>query len=242
MFRKFFGKAPPAALFPDIMPDAPVVVVGDVHGRADLLRRLLENVGEYPLVFVGDYIDRGPESAEVLAMLHARPDILCLSGNHEVMMREFLADPAGKGSRWLGHGGRQTLHSFGVPSVTRDADSMALQEARDALAEAMGPKMLGWLDDMPAMWMSGNVAVVHAAADPDRPIDQQNEQTLHWGHPEFMKRPRKDGIWVVHGHTIVANALVQDGRISIDTGAYASGRLTGVLLENGQAHAEAITV
>ena len=123
-----------------------------------------------------------------------------------------------------------------------DDDRTALFDTRDALAEAMGADMIAWLARLPSLWQSGNVAVVHAGADPDRPMDQQLDHTLHWGHHAFFKRPRTDGTWIVHGHTIVANPQARDGRISIDTGAYASGRLTGVRIEGGEAYAETVTL
>ncbi|WP_299684358.1 metallophosphoesterase [uncultured Tateyamaria sp.] len=242
MFRKFFRSAQSDAPFPAVAPDAPVVVVGDIHGCAALLHRFLERVGDLPLVCVGDYVDRGPNSAEVLRTLQARPDITCLSGNHEVMMRDFLEAPVKEGARWLNHGGTATLQSFGLPTIRHNNDSAMLNDARDALAEAMGPDLVAWLVSLPPLWQSGNVAVVHAGADPDRPMNEQSDHDLHWGHPAFFKRRRRDGIWVVHGHTIVANPQARDGRISIDTGAYASGRLTGVRLEDGEAYAETVTL
>lgn len=242
MFRKFFRTAPPETPFPAVMTDEPVVVIGDLHGCAALFELILDRASDLPIVCVGDYVDRGPDSAAVLQMLLARPDIVCLSGNHEVMLRDFLESPADKGARWLQHGGAETLRSFGLAAAKATDDRTALFDTRDALAEAMGPDMIAWLARLPSLWQSGNVAVVHAGADPDRPMDQQLDHTLHWGHHAFFKRPRTDGTWIVHGHTIVANPQARDGRISIDTGAYASGRLTGVRIEGGEAYAETVTL
>ena len=104
----------------EILPDQPFVAIGDVHGRADLMMRLLETLragpySELPVVFVGDYVDRGEQSADVLRVLHQEEDrskLVCLRGNHEEMLLNFLEDPAGQGPRWLRYGGLQTMGSF----------------------------------------------------------------------------------------------------------------------------------
>ena len=79
-------------------------------------------------------------------------------------------------------------------------------------------------------YSSGNVHVVHAGADPARPLDRQSAHTLIWGHPDFLRRPRRDGQWVVYGHTIVDVVAAENGRIGVDTGAYATGRLSAALI------------
>ncbi|WP_415919321.1 metallophosphoesterase [Tateyamaria sp. SN6-1] len=212
--------------FPALAPDQAFVALGDVHGRADLLNRALNRVGSAQVVCVGDYVDRGEQSAEVLRTLSARGDIICLSGNHESMMLRFIDDPAQAGPRWLRYGGLQTLASFGVRGTTPLSDGAALRRARDTLVEAMGGPLVAWLRDLPTRWQSGNVAVVHAAADPHTPIADQSSAHLRWGHAAFHQTRRKDGVWVVHGHTIVDAPRADEGRISIDTGAFATGRLT----------------
>ncbi|WP_299288166.1 metallophosphoesterase [uncultured Tateyamaria sp.] len=230
LFQRFVGQPD----MPDVAPDSPFIAVGDIHGRADLLARFLDTTPPHPIVCVGDYVDRGDSSAEVLRMLRARPDITCLSGNHEVMLLAFLKNPTGEGPRWLHNGGLQTLASFGIASVSQISGAEALMRARDQLYEAMGPDLIAWINGLPAYWQSGNVAVVHAGADPVRKLADQQIDTLHWGHPNFMKTPRVDGIWVVHGHTIVDAPSATQGRIAIDTGAYATGRLTTALVAPGR--------
>jgi serine/threonine protein phosphatase 1 len=228
------GRAAPVAFDAPLAPEEPFVAIGDVHGRDDLLGRLLDRLEaeepELRVVLVGDYIDRGERSASVLARLSSRPHLVCLMGNHEAMCLGFLEDPAREGPRWLANGGLQTLASFGIGGVTLGSGPTALEAARDRLAMAMGENLIGWLADRPLLWHSGNVAVVHAGADPLRALEDQEERTLLWGHPRFAAQPRTDGIWVVHGHTILPEPVVEAGRIGIDTGAFATGRLTAALI------------
>ncbi len=232
MFRKLFGpKKKKIVSFPPIAPDEPFAVIGDVHGRADLLEKLLKELGDsIKILGIGDYIDRGEDSVQALLMMNSRKDIICLKGNHEKMMLDFLRNPLEKGPRWLKYGGLQTLAAFDVEGVTETTAPDLLIKARDHMMESMGEEILDWFATLPTSWQSGNVAVVHAGADPALPIDEQSERTLVWGHPEFGETPREDGVWVVHGHTIVDQPVAKDGIISIDTGAYVTGRLTAAIV------------
>lgn len=223
-------------------PGEPLAVIGDIHGRADLLDRLLEKLAgsapDHRVIFVGDYIDRGDQSAQVLERLrslqqdsHGDPAPICLTGNHEVMLLAFLDGPAESGARWLRFGGLQTMASYGItPPAGQDVTEAEWLAARDGLRAAMGPQTEEWLRGLPYQWQSGNVATVHAAADPARPMSEQDPETLAWGHRAFESEPRSDGIWIVHGHTVVDSPLQAQGRLSIDTGAYATGRLTAALI------------
>ena len=239
------------------MPDRPLYAIGDIHGRADLLQELFDLIDtdqqssglEQPLaVFLGDYVDRGQDSRRVLQTLQtmqrsleadteSEGEMLCLMGNHERMMLDFLDAPEDAGPRWLRNGGIATLDSFGIDGVPEDAPPEVLEAARDALAEALeegNPDgIAAWLRAMPMVAQSGNVALAHAACDPDQPIDAQLPATLLWGHAAFLTKPRTDGIWVVHGHTVVSQPSATQGRIAVDTGAYFSDRLTAAILEPG---------
>ena len=231
----------------EIMPQTPFVAVGDIHGRADLLDTLLDGLEggldpDVPVVFVGDYVDRGEQSAEVVRRLMQTPsrfETVCLRGNHEDMMLAFLEDPAHHGPRWLRYGGLQTLASFGVPPVPQTGTEADWLTARDALAAAMGHDMIDWFYALAPLWQTGNVAVTHAGADPAQPIDVQDPSTFIWGHPKFESDDRQDGVWVVHGHTIVDNAIAENGRISVDTGAYATGVLSAAFI--GEGHISFVT-
>lgn len=218
-----------------------MAVIGDVHGCDRLLAALLgrlAGVGAERIVFVGDYIDRGEESAAVLDRLFAlwQADAgrhIFLRGNHEEMMLRFLDDPAAHAVRWMRYGGLQTLASFGIGGIGETADEARALRARDALAAALGPEKLAWLRGLPCLDASGNVTVVHAGADPARPLAEQSESTLIWGHPDFENRPRRDGLWLVHGHKIRDRVTAEAGRIGVDTGAYATGRLSAAVIRRG---------
>ncbi|TNC66853.1 metallophosphoesterase [Rubellimicrobium roseum] len=235
-----FGRrrAAPVPFDAPLAPAEPLAVIGDVHGRDDLLARLLDRLGreapDHRVILVGDYLDRGEGSAAVLRRLPARPDLVCLKGNHEAMCLGFLEDPPREGRRWLANGGLQTLASFGVGGLTPTSGPEPLYEARDRLAVAMGEELIGWVQARPLHWASGNVAVTHAGADPALPMEEQDRRALLWGHPRFAETPRVDGLWIVHGHTIVPEPLAEAGRVAIDTGAYATGRLTAALIGPGE--------
>lgn len=214
--------------FPPLAPDQPLAIIGDIHGCAGLLDGLLarvaiENPGAKP-VFVGDMIDRGPDSQGVLARIRALDGAVVILGNHEEMMLRFLDEPEDAGPAWLRHGGIQTLESFGITDPAADADT------RDALRRAFPPGLEAWLRALPCVWRSGNVMVVHAGADPRRPIADQNPRDLLWGHPGFGRFPRRDGLWVAHGHTIVPKPRQRNGVISVDTGAWQGGGLSAALI------------
>lgn len=224
----------PEPHFDPITPDVPVIAIGDIHGRFDLLERLPEPPAGTQVICVGDLVDRGEQSAQVLRALHEQPDIITLMGNHEQMMLKFIDNPKENGPRWLRYGGLQTLSSFGVSGVSQTSSGDDLERARDALQGAMGEALLDWVINLPTSWVSGNVAFVHAAANPLIPIKDQESRTLLWGHEDFGRKRRRDGIWVVHGHTIVDTPTIKGGVVSIDTGAYATDKLTAATINNGE--------
>ncbi len=217
--------------FQTIEPAEPLAVIGDVHGCADLLDTLLDVLKhEAPWarpVFVGDLIDRGPDSRRVLERLRLLPAAVVLLGNHEEMMLDFLDAPLERGALWLRHGGIETLASFGIAAAAPDIAT------RDALRRALGAEREAWLRHLPRWWLSGNVAVVHAGADPRTPIAHQNPRHLVWGHPGFGKVARRDGIWVLHGHVVQSRPNAAGGIISVDTGAWRSGRLSAAVVTAG---------
>lgn len=217
-----------------IAPSQPFIAIGDIHGCADLLKKLLKEINQSMLVVcVGDYIDRGTESSEVLRFLSRRSNTICLGGNHEDMMLNFINAPHTHGARWMRFGGLETLASFGIKGMRETASPEQLLNARDALVQEMGQDLLKWLGERPTHWQTGNVTVAHAGADPKIPISVQQPDTFRWGHPDFTKSTRQDDVWVIHGHTIVDTPTCDAGRIAIDTGAYATGRLTAAVVDEG---------
>jgi len=225
-------------------PENLAYVIGDIHGCGDHLERLLAKIDNdvaatgsphAELVFIGDYVDRGDESATILRFLATLtddfgPDVTCIAGNHEQMMSAFINNPLGKAKRWLRYGGIQTLASFGIapPSSMETPSAAELLDLAADLRDAMGPDLVRWLDGLPTAWHSGNLWAVHAGADPERPMDQQDPQTLLWGHPDFFEQERGDGQWVAVGHQPVKEPFAQKGRIAIDTGAVYGGSLTAL--------------
>ncbi len=224
--RLGLGRGPGPVMLPEGAER--VQVVGDLHGCADLLEALLLRLDmRHPSVFVGDYIDRGPDSRAVLnrlRQLDELPNVTCLMGNHEAMMLDFLRSPEAAGPLWLRAGGEATLRAYGVEVDTQDWVSMG-----QGLARALGRDMILWLRARPLSTRLGNLAVVHAGADPLRPIESQPADILLWGHPRFRRRMRRDGLWVVHGHVITDSIRAERGRIGVDTGAYRTGRLSAAV-------------
>lgn len=226
-----------------LAPAERLAIIGDVHGCYPQVLEMLGQLGAVDpspgrLIFTGDLIDRGEDSAKVITLLHSIQETLgthmvVLRGNHEEMMLQFLDAPQ-EASRWLRFGGLQTLASYGIGGVTERSGPEDTARVRDALAKALGPERLAWLRGLPGQFTSGNVSVVHAGADPALPIDEQSADVLAWGHPDFYSVPRRDGQWVVHGHKVVEAVEPRAGRIGVDTGAYATGILSGVLIDPGQ--------
>ena len=238
LLSSFLKKAKGPVFDAPVAPDAPCFAIGDIHGDYASMEQILIKIdavsqGE-PVIAVGDFVDRGPRSADVLAWLYhlskTYPDeFICLMGNHEAMLLAFLDDPAETGRRWLNHGGLQTLESYKIARRSDDTH----EALRDQLAEAMGEDLIAWLRGLPAHWQSGNVVVTHAGANPALPIDAQPASNLIWGHPDFDTALREDGLWIVYGHRIVEEPSADRGRIAIDTGAYATQCLTAARVEPG---------
>ena len=224
----------------EMTPERPFYAIGDVHGCFDPLQAALNRVDDDieandidnpALIFLGDYIDRGPKTAEVLdelitLSLSNPNDVVCLMGNHERMLLDFLDNPLKSGPRWLRFGGVETLESFGIPNVAHDAEQEQLYEACELLWDALPEGTEPWLRNLPLRWSSGNLHCVHAAFDPAKPPRDQESDVMLWGTESFLKAARTDGNWVVHGHTVVEKPIWGQSRISLDTGCYFTGELT----------------
>jgi len=230
--RRFRFSAP-------IDPDHSFAAIGDIHGHDDLLEALLDKLETeapgLPLVCLGDYVDRGPDSAKVLRRLleleqgRGPGEMVCLMGNHEAMMIDFLHLPNSKWPLWSRNGGRETLRSFGIDPD----DGSSPEQLSAALRDRAGGELLDWIAHRPLIWRNGNIVASHAGGDPTRPIEPHRGHGLLWGHPKLFSTPRKDDLWVVHGHFIRTAPEFHDGRIGIDTGAFQTGRLTAAIIEPG---------
>ncbi len=225
-----------------LTPSERIYAIGDIHGRLDLLeraiaaiRRDVERHGPAALtVTVGDYVDRGSQSRGVLDRLAANPfptSYVALKGNHEALLEGFLADP-GLGPFWARQGGFETLLSYGVTidPLAHDADFV------DAARQLRGALPAAHVDFLRSLKMSlsrGRYFFCHAGVRPGLPLDRQSEEDLLWIRDEFLLSRANYGKIVVHGHTPAAEPEVLPNRIGIDTGAFASGRLTCVALDDG---------
>lgn len=221
-----------------------IYAIGDVHGRYDLLKDLLAIVardyvaradGRRPLiVFCGDYVDRGPDSFEVVeavVQLKKRRDIevRALKGNHEQAMLGFIDDPA-TGMNWLSYGGLETLESYGVRG-SMDDDRNRRQAARE-LAALLPPSHEAFLRSLELVIEVGDYAFVHAGIKRGRPLKKQKEDHLLWIREGFLDDDQPHGKLIVHGHTWIDELpQMRANRIGIDTGAYATGVLTALRLD-----------
>ncbi|WP_095587769.1 metallophosphoesterase family protein [Actibacterium ureilyticum] len=244
-FRNLIGPAQHTTL--DLSPPVPnrlTYVVGDIHGCSALLDTLIDMIrtdqGDRSAdwVFVGDYVDRGPDSAGVLRRLRALSDdparrVTCLMGNHEAMLLQFLKTPTESAEHWLLNGGLDTLSSFHVDRVAGSSPVERHEALAQELRRALPPGTEDWLSRLPMWWQSGNLAVVHALTDGQRPLDEQPTETLLWARPGKRLQPRGDGLWVAHGHTVTPEPAIRAGHIAVDTGAFRSGVLTAAAIDKG---------
>jgi serine/threonine protein phosphatase 1 len=226
------------------VPDDTVVwSIGDIHGRADLLRVLLAAIlddlrksrcARKVIVFLGDYVDRGPDSREVL-------DLLCrlegrgiethfLRGNHEERMEAVLGDPA-LAPGWCDYGGRETLRSYGVSPPQARGDEAGWAEAVEQLNQNLPEAHRWFLTEQASSVVIGDFFFAHAGARPGVPLDQQSVHDLMWIRRDFLDDAKPFEQIVVHGHTPTEAVHSDARRIGLDTGAYATGVLTALRLE-----------
>jgi serine/threonine protein phosphatase 1 len=221
-----------------------IYAIGDVHGRADLLDQVLTSIDRdlsaRPTpraihVFVGDYVDRGPDSRGVLDRLVERAkthELICLKGNHESYLIEFLDAPTIL-EAWRHFGGLETLLSYGLtPSVRPDAAAQVNLAA--ALSEAMPDTHREFLGNLRLSFSCGDFFFAHAGVRPGIPLAHQREEDLLWIRKDFLSCSKKFEKMVVHGHTPVLEPDIRANRINIDTGAFATGQLTCLILERDE--------
>ena len=156
-----------------------------------------------------------------------------LRGNHDDMMLRFLDDPL-SGTEWIDFGGLATLYSYGIHLPTTARSGGELQSAAEALREALPKRHLAFLNDLELSFTLGDYLFVHAGVDPERPLDDQRGEDLLWIRDAFLKSRRTLGKTVVHGHTPTDEPVVRRNRIGIDTGAFATGTLSCLVLERDQ--------
>lgn len=224
-----------------------IYAVGDIHGRADLLLQLLEMIeddhvkrgaGERIIIFLGDYVDRGPASREAVDMLlNLRADganVRFLCGNHEWFVRDFLGDMA-RSALWMRNGGLSTLLSYDAPlDDLQNVDWSDIENAapfRDEVAKLIPPAHLNFYGALETSARLGGYFFAHAGVRPGVALDAQSDHDLLWIREEFLESDQDFGAVVVHGHTPIPKPASLANRIGIDTLAWKSGRLTCVGLE-----------
>jgi len=235
--------AAPHLASPGVPAGQRVYAVGDIHGRADLLQRLLGLIADdnrraapalVTIVYLGDYIDRGPASREVVDMVmspHKGADrVVWLRGNHEDALLAYVDDHQ-RGRLWLDYGGMATMHSYGV----RISPGVAAQERFPLMArqfaDRLSPEHRAFYHALPLSETIGDYFFVHAGVNPRRPIDAQDAYELTTIRSPFLEWGRTLEKIVVHGHSIAPEPQFRSWRIGIDTGAYATGHLTCLALE-----------
>jgi serine/threonine protein phosphatase 1 len=219
--------------------------VGDVHGRLDLLDELLTSIeadiaarqpADNYVIFLGDLIDRGPQSAQVIERLRSwRPTnatAVFICGNHEEVMLQVLSGQPGLLADWLRFGGSECLASYGLSPV-------ALQKQQEPAALAVIRAMIPathqvFLETFADTFRFGDYLFVHAGIRPGVPLEAQTTKDLRWIREVFLDDTTDHGFVVVHGHTISVSVDECANRIGIDTGAYRTGVLTALAIEGEQ--------
>lgn len=216
--------------------------IGDIHGCYAELNRLIKAIDDDDtqrgptdtrLLFVGDYVDRGPGSREVIELMmrldigHER--VIFLMGNHEETLLSAANGNRRAAALFHKMGGRETLLSYGVSA--QDYDSADTAEIIDMIRSAIPPDHLRWMRDLRLSYEVGDYLFVHAGIRPGVPLHSQLSSDLRWIRNEFLESSEDHGMMIVHGHSVTDQVDERPNRIGIDTGAYASGRLSAIGLE-----------
>ncbi len=228
-----------------ILDGTRLYAVGDIHGRADLLRRVHEFIRQDAccseasrkvVMYLGDYVDRGRDPCGVIDMLINDPlpglERIHLKGNHDDCLIRFLANPQ-LGRLWLSHGGDSTVRSYGV-LPPRSLSRSEIHRVHRELLRALPWAHSAFLRDLRLSHSEGGYFFVHAGIRPGTPFDRQTELDMLWIGKTFLNSRSNHGQIIVHGHNVTQVPDVQLNRIGIDTGAYQSGQLTCLILQSTQ--------
>ncbi len=243
MFKKTAVQRPlDTARVPD---GARVYAIGDIHGRNDLLQALLAQIdadnaargaADTVLVFLGDLMDRGPDSAGVVETAMGLRDtgrkVRFLMGNHEEVFLKALKGSVESLRFFVKIGGRSTILSYGFSD--EEYDALDYPDLLDRLIERVPASHHAFLAGFEDRIAIGDYLFVHAGIRPRVPVDEQTGGDLRWIRSDFLDYRGSHGAVVVHGHTISEDVEDRPNRIGIDTGAFASGRLTALGLEAGE--------
>ena len=225
-------------------PGLRIYAIGDIHGQIDLVEQMLAHIardvrdrpphGPTLEIFLGDYIDRGSFSSSVIELLaRGKPSCdqrICLRGNHEELMLEFLEDPA-QLDLWWSNGGAATAMSYGLSSSLRKSVRNAPLLVHERIVQLIPADHRAFLRGLNWSYRAGDYLFVHAGIRPGVALDKQLREDMVWIREPFLSSRTDFGVRVVHGHTPVDAPEVRPNRINIDTGAYMTGRLTCLVLE-----------
>ncbi len=230
--------------------DEVIYAVGDIHGRKDLLDILMSKIMEdfaaskaqvsFPLrgriVFLGDYVDRGPDSCGVISTLvsldSSELEVICLKGNHEAVMLSSLDNPS-VFRDWLRHGGVETLLSYGV-KVNPNQEPDKLEIDRQSFSQKFPKEHRAFLEDLPSYHDLAPLFFVHAGVNPDKPLKLQDDDDYLWIREAFLRNRKPLEAIIVHGHTPQDEPSWDGRRIGLDTGAYFTNRLNGAKVHGKQ--------
>jgi serine/threonine protein phosphatase 1 len=241
---KIFRKPQKPHVHPHVPKNQRIYSIGDIHGRADLLTKLHEKIqidaklykGKKTIVYLGDYVDRGEQSKQVIDILLSEPlenfESIHLKGNHEQAMMDFIEFP-GAAAAWLSFGGREALNSYGIPLAyipSMNEVGEIAQKLDDKLPEAHRDFMINSLHS----WQCGSYYFVHAGIRPGVDLDEQTIEDKLWIRDDFLGSTLSHGTIVVHGHSITMVPEFLPNRIGIDTGAFSTGVLTCLVLEDDE--------
>ena len=234
-FKSTFCSAPPAG--------TRVYAVGDIHGQrarlADLHAKIAADAQGTPqhrrvIIYVGDYVDRGPDSAGVLDFLTESPlagfTSIFLKGNHEDYVLRYLDGDLAAGGTWVGFGGDATLRSYGIDASAHWPDCTELAAWQGQFLDRLPASHRRFLGNLALFHIEGDYAFVHAGVRPGRRFADQTAEDLMWIREAFHDSTVNHGYVIVHGHSVVTTAQSRANRIAIDTGAGYGRRLTAVVL------------
>ena len=241
IFRSLFPKDG-GSTEPSVPPGYRVYAIGDVHGRLDLLDDTLARIeadnesrarARVIIVFLGDLIDRGPSSAQVIerARTYQRPNVqtVFIAGNHEEVLLRLLRGESRFLGDWLKFGGKECARSYGISSTA--LKRMDPAQAVEVLRHKIPKHDQQFLESFVDTFRIGSYLFVHAGVRPGVPLPEQKQSDLRWIRDPFLQNDDDHGYVVVHGHTIASQVDVRGNRIGLDTGAYRTGVLTAMGLE-----------
>ena len=236
-----FRKSPEQSITPHIPDKQRIYCIGDIHGCADLLQQIHEKIlidvasysGIKTIVYLGDYIDRGEQSRQVIELLVTDPladfESVYLMGNHEQAMLSFIEFPEASAA-WISFGGREALNSYGIP-LAHIPGKLEISELAKSLDNKLPETHREFLQSCKNSWQCGSYYFVHAGIEPGVALDKQLLEDQLWIREEFLESKNNHGAIIVHGHSITPEPQLLPNRIGIDTGAFKTGVLTCLVLE-----------